>query len=155
MAILDRNYDFSDAQALSTTSDVLSTNVLDAGAAVKKFAGSLGAFPVKIACGIVITAGTGTLSYRARLVGADDAGLSTNAIILDDTGVQIKGPDGATALANTDVATFELSASFQGPAKRYYGVVWTLGGTSPTATGDANGVIDSQSNHPNPKAAVP
>jgi len=155
MGILDRNYDFSDAQALSTTSDVPSTNVLDAGAAVKKFAGSAGSFPCKIGGAITMTGGTATLSWRCRLVGADDAALTSNPIILADTGVMLKGPDGATALANTDVASFELIPAQQPTAKRYYGLMWTLGGTSPTGTGDANLVLDTQTNHPNPKAAVP
>jgi hypothetical protein len=152
MAFIDNTKAFSAAQSLSTTSDVVSTNVYDAGSAKKVYAG---ASRPKIGGFITMTGGTGTLSWRARLVGADDAGLTTNPIILADTGVMLKGPDGATALANTDKAAFELHPTMQPTAKRYYGVVWILGGTTPTATGSASEQLDPASNMLAVKAAAP
>lgn len=152
MAIIDASKAFSAAQSLSTTADVVSTNVFDAGSAKKVYAG---ANRTVISGYITMTGGTGTLSWRARYVAADDAGLTTNPIILADTGTMLKGPDGATALSATDKAAFELHPALQPAAKRYYGIAWTLGGTTPTATGSASEQVDPASNMLATKAAAP
>lgn len=135
--ILDNTFNFAFQQSLSGTSDQLSTNVYDAGAAVKAFGG--GGVPPKISIQVTAVGGTSP-TFRARFVGADSADLATNPIILDDTGA-------SRVLTATDLPLpIELKPNNQLDAKRYYGVVFTQAGTTPTATANANLVIDSQSN---------
>lgn len=128
---------FASNQALTGTADVVSTNVHNAGAAKKLFAGS-GERP-KVP--VVVTAVGGTTpAFRARLVAADDAALATNPEILADTGV-------SKVLAAGDLPlVYELQPNNQKAAKQYYGVIFTLAGTAPTATASANVVMDGQSN---------
>ncbi len=136
--IMDAKFKFADQQALTGTSDVNSANVYDAGAAKKAFEGSAGANPLKIAIEVTASGGT-TPTIRARFVGADDAGLTSNVVILADTGVS------PVIVAATDLPVkYELVPSGQTAAKRYYGVIWVQSGTNPTATVNASGVIDSQ-----------
>lgn len=139
--ILDGSFKFSDAQVLGTgTSDVVSTNVYDAGSAIVMFAGGGRPFKVSVDCSSN-TSGSGDATLRARFVGADNAGLTSNAIILDDTGVSAVEADGTVAPFHK-----ELVPSNQTVAKRYYGVIYTQSGTSPNHTVSANGCIDAQSN---------
>ena len=152
MALLEASMAFGSTAIASSTSDTISTNVYDAGSAKKLFAGNT---DLKVSGRVTLTAGTGTLSVRARLVGADNAALSTNAEILADTGVHLNKEDGATALANTDTFFFTLEANNQRAPKRYYGLIYTLGGTTPSATCDGNAMLDDQSNMAGLKAATP
>lgn len=134
--IIDALLTFSKQQALTGTSDVVSTNVYDAGAAKKLHQGAGG---LKIAIQVTASGGT-TPTFRARYVGADNAALTTNPIILADTGV-------SAAIAAADLPLiYDLIPSQQTTDKRYYGVIYLQGGTTPTATVNANGVIDSASN---------
>jgi hypothetical protein len=150
--MIDAPFAFGSTAIASSTSDTISTNVYDAGTAKKLFAGNT---DLKIQGRVTLSAGTGTLSVRARLVGADNAALTTNPEILVDTGVHLTKEDGSTALANTDTFFFTLEANNQRSPKRYYGMVYTLGGTTPSATCDGNGVLDDQSNMASLKAATP
>lgn len=140
MAIMDAYFNFADQQSLTGTSDVVSTNVYDAGSEKKLFAGSAGTFPLKIAVNVTASGGTSP-TFRARFVGADNAALTTNPIILADTGVS------AVLTADDLPVHRELVPMGQRTAKRYYGVMFTQGGTSPTATVNASGVVDAQTNH--------
>lgn len=140
--ILDNVFNFASGQSLTGTSDVNSTNIYDAGlpgpgaVAIKVFDG--GGRPFKVMVEATASGGTNP-TIRARLVGADDAALTSNVIILADTGV-------SRVLTASDLPwTAELVPSSQMDAKRYYGVIWTQSGTNPTATVSANGVIDAQS----------
>jgi hypothetical protein len=152
--ILDANFKFDvTPQSISTTSDVISTNVYDAGAAKKLFEG-LPPDTCELVVGCLMTAGTATLSWRARLVGADNAALTTNPIVLADTGVNTLDDTGAT-LANTSFCTRTLPIAGQTVAKRYYGVFYTLGGTTPTANVTAVITQAGQNWMPYKKAAVP
>lgn len=137
MAILDNHFDFANQQALTGTVDVVSTNVYDAGSAKKLFQG--GGEPIKL--GVQVTASGGTTpTIRARLVGADNAALTTNPVIIADTGV-------SAAIVAADLPIIhELTPAFQATAKQYYGVIFTQGGTTPTATVNAHLVRDAQSN---------
>lgn len=152
MAYIDGAFDFGSTAISSSTSDTASTNVTDLGSAKKLYAG---ATSVKVKGQIVLSAGSGTLSVRARLVGADNAALTTNPEILADTGVHLNQEDGSTALANTSTFRFQLTPSDQRAPKRYYGMVYTLGGTTPSATCDGRVVLDGQTNQQAAKAAVP
>lgn len=138
MGMIDAKFDFGKGQALTGTSDVLSTNVYDAGSAKKLFGGS-GARPARI--GITQTATGGTSpTLRARLVAADNAALTTNPIILADTGV-------SRVLVAGDVPrVMQLIPQDQIDAKQFYGIIYTQGGTSPTATVSAALMADVHDN---------
>lgn len=135
---LDNAFSFASGQSLSGTSDTVSTNVFDAGSAKKLFGGSSGR-GVKILVTVTAVGGT-TPTFRARLVGADNAALTTNPVILDDSGVS------RTLVAGDLPYAIELHPAEQLDAKEFYGVIFTQSGTSPTATASANAVMDAQSN---------
>lgn len=122
MAISDLYFNWSDAQALSGTSATNSTNVYDAGSAKKIFEG--GAADLRF---VVTATGVGGTSptLTVALVAADNAALSSNAITLASTGALTA--DAAGNLTTT------LVPSNQTTAKRYYGIIYTMGGTSPVA----------------------
>jgi hypothetical protein len=132
---IEASQNFATAQALATTSDTVSTNVLDVGSAKKAFGGA--GHPVKVSVGYVNASGTSP-TFRARLVGADNAGLSSGVEILADTG--------ANPVTAGVPVVYELVPSMQKATKRYYGVVFTQGGTSPVGAATANLVLDAQSN---------
>lgn len=136
---------FSAAQALTGTSDVNSTNVYDAGSAKKLFQGS--GQPVKVSGVAKCTGGTSP-TFRARFVGADDAALTSNVVILADTGA-------TGVLTSGDRVPFELTPSMQTASKRYYGVIYLDGGTAPTITVSAALVASGQTNQVEFQAAVP
>jgi hypothetical protein len=139
--ILDNTFNFSSAQVLGTgTSDVVSSNVYDAGSAIKAFAGGGNPAKISIDCSSN-TSGSADATLRARFVGADDAALTSNPVILADSGV-------SPVEADATIAPFhlELVPSNQTVAKRYYGVMYTQSGTSPNHTVSANLVLDAQSN---------
>lgn len=137
MPIQDASFKFSAQQAITGTSDVVSTNVYDAGAAVKLFEGS--GEEKKLFVQVTASGGT-TPAMRARLVGADNAALTSNPIIIAETGVS------ATLAAADLPVTYELNLANQRTAKQYYGVIYLQTGTSPTATVNAYVGKESQSN---------
>lgn len=129
---------FSRQQALTGTSDVNSTDVYDHGSAVKLFGGWGNPFLLQI----VISASGGTNpTYRGRLVGADSADMSSNPIVIVDTGV-------SAVLAAGDIPKlYELLLGGQLVAKRYYRVIHLQGGTDPTATVNAHCAPAHQNRH--------
>lgn len=135
--ILDAVFNFASQQSLSGTSDQASTNVLDLGSAKKLFQG----FGEPLILSVMVTAVGGTNpTFRAWLVGADSADLTSNPIVICDTGV-------SAVLAASDLPVlYELLVGGQNTAKRYYGVLFDQGGTSPTATANAQLVHGAQSN---------
>lgn len=147
---VDGNYDFSNQQVLSGTSDVISTNVYDAGSAKKVFAGAAGRF--KIAVVVDGVAANADNTIRARFVAADTADLATNADILADTGVSLANLGTAAGFAGGTNASpevqrvFELALNNQPTARRYYGMIYTQGGTTPALKVNAQGVEAAQSN---------
>ena len=134
--ILDKNFNFAVQQALTGTSDVVSSNVLDLTTARKLFEGGGGG---KLLITQIASGGT-TPTLSARLVGADNAALTSNPIILAQTGV-------SDAIVAADLPRqLEVVPVLQTTAKRFYGVIFLQGGTSPTATVNAQIVADSQTN---------
>lgn len=127
---IDALLSFSVQQALAASGN--STNVYDAVNATKLFAGNGGG-----TLAIEVTAAGGTSpTFQAQLIGADSADLATNPVVLADTGT-------SAAIAAADLPLlYELEPNNQAVAKRYYGVKYTLGGTSPTATVNANVVYE-------------
>lgn len=124
---LDALHNYSDQQALAGGAgvDVNSTNVHDAGAAVKLFEGDN---PNVIAAVDVTAAGGTTPDLRARFVGADDAVLTSNVITLGDTGVFVIG---------TAPNLKRVRIQRQTTAKRYYGFIFVQSGANHTATVNA------------------
>jgi hypothetical protein len=138
--LVDYFFNFADQQAIAGGAgvDVLSTNVYDAGSAKKVFEGH-GDPDLKI--DVTVTAAAGpTPNFRARLVGADNAALTTNPITIADTGV-ISG-----IVAGDLPIHRELVPQGQRTAKRYYGVIFVQSGADHTATVNAQGVANAQSN---------
>ena len=126
--MIDGHFNFADQQAISGTSDTVSTNVYDAGSAKKLFGGA----NRKARLAIQVTAAGGTSpTFQAKLVGADNAALTTNPVVIADTGIT-----GTIAAADLPLL-FELVPGLQTEDKRYYGVIFDQGGTSPTATVNA------------------
>ena len=151
MALIDNLFDFGTTAITSSNADTVSANVFDYATARALFGGPAS---VKIKTKVVLSAGTSP-TVRARLVGADAANLATNPVILADTGVQSYKEDGSTALANTDTVEGTLIPAGQIPAKRYYGLIFTLGGTTPSASCTAAVVLDDQTNMRALKQATP
>lgn len=136
MAIADLYFNFSDGQALTGTAAVLSTNVYDAGSAVKLFQG--GASDFRFIVTATSVAGT-TPTLAVALVGADNAALTTNPVTLASAGAA--SPD---ALGNI---TLQMNPSAQTSSKRYYGLFYTQAGTTPTSTVNAEATVgNAQSN---------
>ena len=136
--------------------DQLSTDVLDEGTTpLKKLFEGFAPLPPKFCVTYKITAGTGVLSFRARLVAADNAALTTNPIILADTGVQTRKQTSDAVLAIGDQLIFEIPVTGQYVAKQFYGAIYTKG------TADQDGEVTCyvggaiQSQMPARKAAVP
>lgn len=125
---------FSDQQALSGAGSANSTNVYDAAAAKKLFGGTAHG---KVAIEVTAAGGTSP-TFEAKVVAADDAALTSNVVTLVDTGTSAASP--------TTPALYELAVSNQAASKRYYGVIYTLGGTSPTATVNAQFVDAAENN---------
>lgn len=128
--ILDYHFDFADNQVLAGNADQVSTNVLDAGSAKKMFAGSPGKFKIGVH---VKTVGGTTPNIRARFVGADNAALTSNPVILADTGQ-------SRALVAADLPqVYELVPGNQKDAKQFYGVIWLQ-----TGNADNSGTVSAQ-----------
>ncbi len=135
--IVDRNYAFSDTQLLTGSSDVVSTNVYDAGSAIKLFGGGSSGFKISIQ---VTASGGTTPALSARLVGATDAALTGTPIIIASTGVT------RSLVAGDIPLVLQLEPGVQLDAKQFYGIIYLQTGTNPTATVNAYGVADSQTN---------
>jgi hypothetical protein len=134
---IDNNFAFASQQNLSGATSTNSTNVYNAGSAKKLFGGA--GEPVSLAVHVTAAGGTSP-TIQAKLVGADDSGLSSNVIVIADTGV-------SPALAASDLPyALEVVPAQQKTAKQYYGVIFVQTGTSPTATVNAALTIDAQSN---------
>jgi len=142
-------------QALAAgTADQISTNVFDAGAAKKLFGGFSQRPPI-LAVTYKITAGTGALSFRVRMLAAAAADLATGTEeIVVDSGVRTLDVDD-TALAIGDTLTFFLALRSQRVSKRYYGLFYTQGTADQEGTVTAVVTEAAQTNMPYFKAAVP
>lgn len=122
-----------------------STNVNDQGSAKNLFQGTGEPFRIS---GFYKGNSGANPTIRVQLVGADDAALTTNVIIIADTGV-------SPVLTAGALVPFELIPQMQSAAKRFYGLIYTLAGTTPNIDVLAVGVLDGQSAYPAQKAAVP
>jgi hypothetical protein len=157
--LMDALFDFGLPTITNSTAGTVSTNVFDALVAKKLFQPGQQMRP-KVAgrTGALTADANGTV--KIDLVGADSADLATNPVVLGSTGVLTKLADGATDIGAGSATTFLdffISTINQQVAKRYYGLVVTLGGTNPdmAAGGKAALCLDAQTNMVGPRAAVP
>ncbi len=117
----DKNFIFANQQVhtnLVVGTDTISTNVYDAGAAIKLFEGG----SELDLCVEYTTIGGTTPKFRAWLVGADDAAGTTNPIILADTGLT------DTIVAGDLPVLKRMRVGQQRTAKRYYVLFVESGG---------------------------
>ncbi len=136
----------------------VSPNVFDAGSAINLF-GARGSDLAVVGHAVLTADDNPTL--KVELLGADNAALTTNPTVIGSTGIIVYKPDGSTALASGDDVPFKLHAVQQRVAKRYYGLMFTLGGTNPDTAGTAGGVaeadlvVNDQTNDYRAAAATP
>lgn len=153
MGYLSNEFNFSGTQGVPpasgtpqavSTGTTISSNVYDALVAKKLFAGSTGRGP-KLSIDIPasgVTLGTNP-TFQAQLVGADNAALTTNPIVLGQI-----GPTRVLTAADFPAASglhFELQVGEQLDAKRFYGISYVVGGTAVTFGVNANLVETAQS----------
>lgn len=144
--MLDALLQFSSQQALAASGN--STNVFDTVTAKKLFGGELREAILAIQ---VTAAGGVDTTFQAQLIGASTADLLTAPVVLADTGV-------SAAIDGVNVVLpllFELRPQFQQVAKEFYGIKYTLGGATHTATVNAHIANVAQSWLANMAAAVP
>jgi len=119
---IDSLLKFSDAQALTATAD--STNVVDLG--VDRDIGIGEAMAVVITVGVAADITTGNETYQFQVETDSVEALSSATVIADQTVA-------AASLTAGDKVVLPIGFSNE----RYLQVVYTLGGTTPTVTVDA------------------
>jgi hypothetical protein len=95
----------------TVTVQVISTNVNDQGSAKKVFEGT-NRLPLRIGGHYFTNSGTNA-TMRVQFVGADDAALTSNVVVLAGTGI-------SEVLTAGQIRHFEIVPSFQKTAKRYF-----------------------------------
>lgn len=158
--ILDASFDFGLPTLTNSTTKTVSPNIFDAGADEVVFGGR---DRLRLAWKAVITADAAP-TILVEFVGSNVADLDANDtpegvnnIMLGSSGV-VRNSDDGTVLATGDVVYGDFEIAVQTVARRYYGVLTTLGGTNPdivTTTCYAHIVRDAQTNMPRIRAAVP
>lgn len=131
--ILDKQNMFSEAQDLAQAAgNYLSTNTIDLGSPGSPVVGGIVSdvgrgMPLEVICQITETfTSGGAATVQAQLVMADNAALSSNLTILDETP--------AIALATLIAGyQFRLRAIPQGITKRYLGMRYVIGTATTTA----------------------
>lgn len=139
----------------NSTAATVSPFVHDAQSAVSMFAGVGEQLALWFRATVTADANPTVL---VDLIGADNAALTSNPILIASSGI-IATKDGlATALASGDTVERKIPiSSGQQVKKRYYGLMVTLGGTNPdlAANQDAYIVRNAQTNMPGARAAIP
>lgn len=149
--ILDGTFNWGIPAIDDSNTATASTNVTDMGAAKIVFGAGKG---VRLWFRAVVTADANP-SIKVDVIGSDAAALNSNNIVIASSGVIATAEDG-TALLTTEVVERDFEVRGQVVAKRYYGLLVTLGGTNPDTTAqDAEIVWDVQTNLIGPRAAVP
>ena len=125
----------------------------DAGAAVIEF--GAGRIKPRLFWSTVIT-GAGTISVLVDLVGSAAAALTSPGLIAS-SGITLNTTDG-TAIQNGERVFGDFEIGGQTKEYRYYGLIVTLGGTTPDiveATSEGFVVMDAASNLLAARAAIP
>ena len=156
--MIDAKFDFGLPAITNSTTQTVSTNVLDMEADVILFGSQE---PLFMWGRATITADASP-TFRCDLVASDNADLDPNNnetirnIILASTGVIQNDPTDGLALADGDVIEFSVPIQQQRAARQYYGGLITLGGTNPDlAAGDLYVLSQPQTNMIGARAAVP
>lgn len=154
--ILDAVFNFGPpaADITNSTAATVSGNVYDAGSAVRLFNGPDS--PVVTGKSVITADANGTI--KVELLGADDAGLTTNAVICGSTGIISVKDDGSTAIGTGYTVNWQIKAINQRATKRYYGLMYTLGGTNPdldVSESTASVSFVAQTNLPGDRLATP
>lgn len=128
--LMDIQQTFSDAQVLTATAN--STNILDESSSRNLGGGE----PIFLVADITAISGTSP-TLTIALHGADDSGFSTNDItIASVTPTLVSGT--AYGFVRFGIPSYGLTP------KRYYRLVYTVGGTTPSITITAGLVLDQQ-----------
>lgn len=136
--MIEYGFSFSDQQAISSdfSGGVVSSVVYDAGAAVKMFEGVPGSFVIAGE----FTAQTHDPVVIVKFLGADDAALTTNPIVIAQ-----HTSEGLTT-AKLLTSHFELHPGNQQTAKQFYGLWYVGDDSSARCTVNASGCGTGQSN---------
>jgi hypothetical protein len=150
---IDSNMVFGLPAITNSNTATISTNVFDAGSAVKLFASP------KIAkcCFRIAVTADASPSILVDLVGDSAAALTTAPVVIASSGVIASDEDGTT-LASGDTVDCAFDVTGQTAAKRYYGLFVTLGGTNPDIVAAASQgyiALDYQTMLPGARQAVP
>lgn len=141
--MIDGNWLFGLPAITNSTTPTRSTDVVDVGTAKKVFSAPQCAF----VCFSTIVTADADPSIKVDLVGADDAALTSSPVVLGSSGVIATDEDG-TALVSGDRVTKSFPIGGQTKAKRFYGLVITLGGTAPDIAAAAlQGYLTSHGSH--------
>lgn len=153
MPILDGNWIFG-LPALTDTTRTVSTNVVDVGSAKKVFAAPFCGFIVfEVA---MVTVGA-TAGITVDLVGADNAPLTTNPVIINSSGIVATDEDGVTMVAGS-IVRGDFPVGGQTKAKQFYGLMTQLAHVdSEIALAAKQGyfTVNPQTNMRKERAAVP
>lgn len=143
--ILDKQNLFSDAQSLAGTGNILSTNAIDlgvAGALAKdgtSVRNDLGRGEEPKFFAQVVTDVSGGTSVQVQLVQADDAALSANLEVLQQTD--------AVAVASLKAGyQFRIGRVPAGVSRRYLGLRYVVVGTITSGAATAGMILDRFTN---------
>ena len=149
---IDGSHDYGLPTIANSTSATVSPNIHDAGSAKIVFGGRPG--PRRKGRATITADASPTI--KVDVVAADNDALTSNPVVLASSGV-IAVTAAGVALASGDSVEFDFPVTGQTVAKRFYGLMVTLGGTNPdlAAGQKAALVFDAQTNMVGPRAAVP
>ncbi len=156
--LLDAKLNFGIPDITNSTAAVAGTNVYDAGAARILFTAD---YSLKIIFKTVLTADASP-TIKLDFVGSGESDLDADwseadNVLLGSSGIIRVTADG-TAIATGETVEGYFMVQDQRVAKRYYGLIVTLGGTNPdtvAATSFAHGVLQTQTNMRGAQAAIP
>jgi hypothetical protein len=151
--MIDGNFVFGLPAITDSNTATISTNVLDTVTAVRLFSGP----DTVVLCGRFPVTAAANPTVKVDFVGADNAALTSNPVVLASTGI-IATDEAGVALVSGGVVDFQVPIRGQTKAKEFYGCFVTLGGTTPDTVADAKQlylVLTAQSNMPADRAAIP
>ncbi len=126
MGMRDNSFVFGLPAITDSTTATVSTNVYDAGAAMLLFQGP----HVGDLCFRTAVTADANPSITVELRGADNDALTTLPIVIATSGIVLSDENGAL-LASGGIVDLVIPVGNQEAAKRYYGLIVTLGGTNP------------------------
>jgi hypothetical protein len=157
---LDGRFNFGIPIITNSTATVASTNIYDAGADRTEFGPMCPQLWLWFR--VVVTADASDATVRVNFIASGESDLDPDNSaesndILASTGIIDMQDDGTGVLESGDTVERAVPIQVQRIARRYYGLLITLGGTNPdlAALSDAEVVTNPQTNMPGARAAVP